>query len=575
MRRLLWPTLSLLLGAAAPSEPVRYRLAPELSGGAVTALRVEVRFRADPSGTTGFGWEDGWGGERALWRWARDLRVAGAGGVARDAGGHWRIAAPPGAELVVTYRIVSAYGHDPTAADSEQPRPVIRPGWFYAVGDALFGRPDNRGGAPATFAWVGAPRGLGFASDLEQLAGRGPGGGRPGTVADVLDSVVVGGRGLRIFPARDGSGVRVATIGRYAFRPAQLDGLARRVIAVERQFWRADRGAPFLVTAAPIAAAAAPVGFSGTGRGDGFALWIDRRAPLDRLAWLLAHEYFHTWNPGRLGARAADRPDQPAGFWFSEGFTDYYARALLVRAGLITPAGFAAQWTEMLLAYAGSPARDMPGARAAAAFWSDAAAQRLPYQRGALLAALWNARLRAASGGRSDLDTVMRAQLAAAGGSDRGDAIGLFRAVAARHGLRTDADEARYLARGERILLPPDTFGPCARVVTERRPAFARGFDADATARAGNVATGVDPASPAYAAGLRDGMRIVARLGGEPNDARVPYSLLVAAGGRRRAIRYLPQARAQVTVQRVEIEPRPGPACRLSLGGGASGRAAR
>ena len=112
---------------------------------------------------------------------------------------------------------------------------------------------------------------------------------RPGTVGDALESIVIGGHDLRTFPARDGSGVRVATIGSYAFTPEQLDGLARRVVAVERDFWRSDRGAPFLVTAAPIVGNPTMMSLGGTGRGDAFALWVDQRAPLDRMKWLTGH----------------------------------------------------------------------------------------------------------------------------------------------------------------------------------------------------------------------------------------------------------------------------------------------
>jgi hypothetical protein len=100
--------LAFLGGAAPPPDPVRYSLAPELSDGAITALKVEVRFRADPSGVTDFGWDDGWAGERKLWQWTRDFRVTGAAAVEKvGEDGHWRIRAAPDAELTATYRIVS------------------------------------------------------------------------------------------------------------------------------------------------------------------------------------------------------------------------------------------------------------------------------------------------------------------------------------------------------------------------------------------------------------------------------------------------------------------------------------
>jgi predicted metalloprotease with PDZ domain len=560
-------SVPLLGSAAAPSPtPVRYSLTPELSEGAITALKVEVRFRADPTGTTDFRWQDGWAGERRLWQWARDFRVAGATAVEANGDGQWRIQAAPGAELTATYRIVSAYDHDPTIEDTDQPKPVIRPRWFYAVGNALFGYPANRENAPAAFHWSGAPSGIGFASDLEHLAGPGREASRPGTVADALESIVIGGRDLRTFPSRDGSGVRVAVVGGYAFTPEELDSLARQVIGMERDFWRADRRAPFLVTAAPIVASPAAMSFGGTGRGDGFALWIDQRVPLDRMKWLLAHEYFHTWNAAQLGTMPEDRATRPAHYWFSEGFTDYYARALMVRAGLISPEEFAEQWNEMLAAYAGSPVRNMAGARVAAEFWNNEAVQKLPYQLGAMLAAMWNARLLATSRGRSNLDSLLKSQLSAAR-SSRQEATQLFRSLAARQGLDTRADEASYLARGETIMLPPNAFGPCATVVTERRPTFSRGFDAGATASAGNIVAGVDPALPAYAAGLRDGMKILARTEGETDNALVPYALLVEDQGQQRTIRYLPQGHGSVAVQQIRLATVASPTCRFTLGG--------
>ncbi len=568
MRYLSYTLAALLLSAATPRpapQPVRYTLATELAGDAITALRVQVRFRADLSGTTDIGWSDGWAGERKLWQWARDFKVTGATAVETNGDGHWRITAAPGAELMATYRIVSAYDHDPTVEDSDQPRPVIRPRWFYAVGNALFAYPSKHEDAPATFDWSSAT-GIGFASDLEHLAGRTRKASRPGTVADVLESIVIGGRDLRTFPAREGSAVRVATVGHYSFSPEQLDALARQVIGIERAFWRADGRAPFLVTAAPIVGSPTAMSFGGTGRGDAFALWIDQRAPLDRMKWLLAHEYFHTWNSALLGTMPDDRESRPSHYWFSEGFTDYYARALMVRAGVMSPAAFVAQWNEMLAAYAGSSARTMSGRQAAAAFWNDDAAQKLPYQRGALLAAMWNARLLTASRGTANLDAILHAQIAAARSSKAG-ATTLFRSLAARQGLDIGADEDRYLAKGEMILLPAHAFGPCATIVTEQRPSFSRGFDAEATASAGNVAKGVDPALPAYGAGLREGMKILARTEGEPDNAVVPYALLVEDGGKQRTIRYLPQGRDRVTVQQLRLVSPVGSTCPATLGG--------
>jgi predicted metalloprotease with PDZ domain len=208
----------------------------------------------------------------------------------------------------------------------------------------------------------------------------------------------------------------------------------------------------------------------------------------------------------------------------------------------------------------------MPGAQAAAAFWSNEATQKLPYQRGAMLAAIWNARLLAVSRGAVNLDTVLHAQITTAR-SSKEQATSLFQSLSRQKGLNIADDMARYLINGEPVLLPAGTFGPCAMIVTEQRPSFSRGFDADLTDNAGNVATAVDRLSPAYAAGLRDGMKILARTEGEPDNALVPYALLVEDKGKQRTIRYLPQGRERVAVQQIRITNAQSPECPRTLGG--------
>jgi predicted metalloprotease with PDZ domain len=558
----LMPAVLALADAADAATPVDYTLRPIFTGDALTALDVAVRFTGEADGSTAFGWVDHWSGEERLWQWIRDLRFEGARSAVDRGEGHWRIEAAPGATITAHYRIVSAYDHDPTVNDSEQAKPVIRPGWFYAVGEALFASPLDHSDAPAHFRWEGAPAGFDFASDLQHLGDGKHEASRPGTVSDALESIAIGGRDLHI--ATDpASQVRVASIGSYSFEPAALDDLAMHVIEVERHFWD-DRPSPFLVAAIPLVSMPQRLSYGGAGRGDAFALWIDRTAPLDAMKWLLAHEYFHSWNPAQLGGFADDDHAARAR-WFSEGFTDYYARALMVRSGMITPAEFVQQWNDMLIAYQTSPVKTLSGEETAARFWNDSAVQKLPYQRGAMLAALWNARLRGKTRGRVKLDDILHVQRRAAR-SSTADAAQLFPELASRYGLDVADDLTRFIDSGETIALPPDTFGPCATLTATPQPVFDRGFDSDATAKAG-VVVGVAPGSAAYEAGLRNGMKPIAREGGRLGDSTVPYVLRVDDGGGERTIRYLPAGKGTVRMQRVVLEPGAGPECGATLGG--------
>lgn len=543
MRR-LFPIVLLLLGAAPVPASVSYELAPEFADGAITALRVTARFVGDRDGVTTFDWIDSWAGERKLGQWSRDLAVTGATAIEPAPHGGRIIHAAPGAPITVTYRIVSAFAADPSVDDSRQPRPVVRPGWFYGVGESLFAIPEGRDAAPLLFSWTG-PAGIGFASDLEHRSSSPRRSGK--TLADLTESVVIGGRDLRVTAVTAGGApLRIATVGRYGFDIAAFDQLAAGVVDAERRFWGDTDRQPFLITMTPETSQPGRLSYSGTGRADAFALWMDQGAPLSNLAWLLGHEFFHSWNPRRLGALGSGEEEKRR-YWFSEGFTDFYARRLMLRAKLMTPDEFATSWNETLAAYAASPYRTASNAAAAAKFWDDRQAEKLPYQRGAMMAAWWDARARASGG----LDPILRDQRRHARG-DRA-VTELFATVAAAHGLDVRPDIARHLERGEAIVLPRDAFGACAAVETITRPVFARGYDSAATTKAGVVA-GVDPASPAYVAGLRDGMTLLKRTGGTPGDARVDYVLLVRDGGAERTITFKPAGRAMETLQQIVLD---------------------
>lgn len=550
MKFAVLPMMLALGGArAAADRSVAYELAPEVTAGAITALDVTIRLHADASGVTRLDWADRWAGDDKLGQWARTIRIEGGRSTTVAPNGGRIVRSAPGAPLVMRYRIVSAYAEDPSVDDSEQTRPVVRPGWFYSVGEALYARPADRDDAPARFSWKGPP-GIGFASDTEHATGLL---GRRLTVGGMLESIAIGGRALSVSTVTlNGAPVRIAHIGRFGFDVHAFDTAAQKVVAAERDFWGDASPGPFLITAIPLASRPGRMSYGGTGRGDAFATWIDRNADLPSLTWLLAHEYFHTWNSRQLGSM----PDakEAESYWMSEGFTDFYARRLMLRAGLWTPEKFAADWNEMLRAYAASAFRSVGNAATAAQFWSgDEAAQKIPYQRGAMLAALWDRQLRAR--GSSGLDTVLRAQRTRIAATAKPPELTkAFAAEMARFGIDIDPDVARYLTRGAPLVLPETTFGDCARLVTRDLPVFERGWDSEATAKRDNVFAGVDPSSNAYRAGLRDGMKFLRRAGGEPGDATIDYSLEVQDGPTKRTITFRPAGKATIPTQHLELD---------------------
>ena len=541
----------LAIGAANPaSDPtVAYELAPEMQGDAITALDVTIRLRADQSGTTTVDWINSWAGENKLGQWARDLSVDGGTSTTSAPNGGRIIRSAPGAPLTMHYRIVSAYAADPTVKDSEQARPVVRPDYFYSVGESLYARPVGRDDASASFVWSG-PKEIGFASDTQHSRGLG---NRPRAVGDILESIAIGGRDLSVTSVTlGGAPLRIAHIGKFGFDIAAFDETARKVVLVERDFWRDTESGPFLITAIPLASDPGQISFGGTGRSDAFATWIDHDAQLPSLTWLLAHEYFHSWNPRQLGRFPAKAASEA--YWLSEGFTDFYARRLMLRAGLWTPEKFVADWNEMLRAYAVSSFRATGNVEAAAKFWSgDYEAEKIPYQRGAMLAALWDRRLR--DRGKAGLDDVLRSQRdRTRAAKAMPDLTTAFIAEMGRAGLDIGPDVDLHLTKGEPIVLLENVFGNCARLTTADVPIFERGWNSGATAKAENVFVGVDPSSNAYAAGLRDGMKYLRRMAGEPGNSAIDYLMEVQDGSIKRTLSFRPAGKKSIRTQQIILD---------------------
>jgi predicted metalloprotease with PDZ domain len=553
------------LTAAVAAAPVAYRVTPVARDGRLDRLAVEVRLCGDADGETRLLLPDEWAGTPGLWQQVAGLEVEGATAVARDGDAARRLTHRPGAPLVVRYAVrpfapdsAPADTADPVGAPFDKARPVVRPGWFFFHGEGVFAVPEAREAAPARFAWGALPAGWRVASDLDHLAR-----GRAGTLGDVRESVALGAPDLRVETrVVDGAPVRVALRGAWTFADTALAGEVAALVRAQHRYW-GERPAPFLVAVAPLAppggARSGERHLYGSGRGDGFSVAATTNADVPGERRLLAHEMMHRWVPGALGGLpAAGGEAEARDYWFGEGFNDYLAARVLLRAGRWTPARAAADLDSTLRRLDASPARALPNAEAAARVWRDPDATRLPYDRGHLVAELLDARLRAQTGGRRGLDDVLAAQYRAARAGragrwpNRGSAAARF-PVVVRAVTGVDVSDAleRHVERGEPVVLPPTVLGGCARVAHVTAPAFDRGFDARATQAAGGVVAGVDSGSAAWAAGLRDGLRFVRRESGVPGDATVPYVLRVSDGAREWTLRYLPASARLVTRQQV------------------------
>jgi predicted metalloprotease with PDZ domain len=554
----------LLTAAKAPEDrPIHYKLTPLAPGGFGNALRVEMRFRGDADGETALLLPDEWGGSTSLWRHITDLEIRGG----KRLSGFY--AAPiihhrPGATIKVRYDIVSAWPDDP-GFEYEKARPLIRPRHFFAHGEGVFAAPHGRQEKDARFRWGKLPKGWTVASDLDHWEGK------ETTVANLVNSVVIGGRDLQVVERRVGrSPLRVAVAGKWTFTPDQLADMVEKVIVAENDFW-GEEPTPFLVAMAPLGDVPSGLSYTGTARTDAFSIASTSAFELKHATRFIGHEYMHSWVPIALGNMPED---EASDFWFSEGFNDYLASKVLLRSGLWTLEQWAADKNETLLRYGISPAKTIAARDVGARFWTDQPIQQVSYDRGHLLAAMLDAEIIDKTAGEQSIDTVLRAQKKAAEGSST-HASELFRTtLLEKTGIDAAALIERHARAGEALKLPAGLLGPCGTVTSEKRRAFDRGYDAQATRLAEGVITGVDPQGAAYAAGLRNGMKLIRRESGTVGDATVPLAYRVEDGGVEKLISFLPVGRTEHDVQQIVLNAGAEEetlACKARLGGGKKG----
>lgn len=528
----------LCVGAAAPPR-IDYELTPVLENGALRAVQIDLTFRGDGDGESDLRLPNSWGGQEELWRSVEALEIV-SGATMRDGEepSQRLLTHRPNARIHVRYRVIQDWEGAPRAELGNTYRATIQPTYFHLIGNAALVTPGDASlNAPVRVRVRGLPRGWVVASDLLY----------PGlTLERVWSSVIVAGD-FRIL--RDpASNVQLAIRGAWSFRDEQLLAQASGIIAGHRRFW-GDPASPYLVTVLQLTGPEGWLSVGGTGLDDAFAFFATPNAEQNTIIRTLAHESFHTWISPQVGGLPDD--DQPLQYWLSEGFTDFYTARMLVREGLWTPQQYADDLNEALLAYAQSPARTVPNARIAADFWTDRDVQRMPYLRGRFVAMIWDGRLR--QRGHSFDEVVHDMRRRASSGAEY--AVEVFGASASALGLDLGDDLETYVTNGEPILLPEALLAPCGRITTREAPNFHRGFDIQATQANNNIIAGVDPALPAYAAGLRDGMVLIRRDGGEIGNAELEIAYVVRDGDTERTIRYLPRGRGTFTTQRLELAP--------------------
>ncbi len=462
----------------------------------------------------------------------------------------------PSAKLSIRYVVRSAYDRDPDAAGGNvYEGAVVRPNWFASLGEFILVTPKGRESASASLRWKGWPKSWTLVASSD---------GHENTVDEVVGTSFLAGPKVQ-FRNRPivGGTLRFGSHGSIGF---DLDAYSDRVAAVvsaQRTFWGRSTG-DYTVTLLALAPSPNVSSTGGTGRTFGFVQYASPDIDQATVFRIIAHEHIHNWIPRQLGTMPEN---DSLAFWLSEGFTDFYTSRTLLRGDLWTQQQFIENFNLTLARLANSPARTYPNERIGQDFWSDAAVEQLPYDRGHLFAHLLDDTLkRAGKVGLDDVIFAMRDRWLAAPADAKPEIVANLLAALDSQGYDARPMLKRFIDEGAALELPSDLFGKCNPIAWVMLPVFDVGFDRGASAKAG-VFANVDPTGPAYAAGLRNGMKRIARLAGEEGNSAVPLSYKVQAGSVVRTLSWLPTGRQRVRTQQASSASPGDRGCATRLSG--------
>jgi len=400
-------TVAVAVPAVAGCKPepatgrfLAYTIQPVVTDAALS-LDVTVSFRLPGSRGTRLVLPSEWQGQKQLYKAIHDLEALSPRTVVRDGEtpSSRQITFSPGQVVRLRYRVAKDW--DGKIDSTSYFRVMLDHSYFQVTGRNFLVYPDlpDDEVLPIFLEWKSLPPEW---SVVDSLAGSSTCQSLSTRLIKLSNGLFVGGELRADKLTVEGELVYFVTRGRWEFADSAFENLAQKILATERDFWH-DTAIPCYVISL-LPSDDAPGNYGGTALEDSFALFMSPNATLDfSTKLLLAHEMFHSWNAGKLGEIRDETP-----YWFTEGFTEYYARLLLMRAGLISPEENARDIDSAYHEYIHSPVLHVTGKWAREQFFEDPNLQRLAYLRGDLLALRWDQLIRQRSAGEQSLDTAMR-----------------------------------------------------------------------------------------------------------------------------------------------------------------------
>jgi predicted metalloprotease with PDZ domain len=494
MRRML----SLLLAGAASiacaqchfaakgkARVVTYRFQPEVTTDGLV-MHVVLGFRASGSGVDTLIVPTTWAGETL--HAVTNLRAVSKGATLEDGADAETktVHAAAGRPVVVAYDLKKDWSG--RLVHPLQFHPVLMPTYFEFTGSNALVRLRLEDGATerANFDWEELPTAWTLATSFgtsEATTGRCQ--TFTGSWESVDDGLYAGGD-YRILHFNIGSKPAVLAVrGDWTFTDGEASAQIAKVVGTVRAFWHDDNFPYFLVSLKPYDQEHGSS--DGSAFTNAFWMYVSNKDSLGPLLPQLAHESFHAWNPMKMGRVPGSDAADAAIRWFREGPTDYYGHLLTYQAGESTAQSYVDWLNEDLRKFSTSDSE---------------------YVRGSVIALWLDGTIRRESNGQYSLDNVMFDMVRDAAQPYTPErilaTIGHYLSPASRAMLQHAVSDHADLPVPERL----PAVDICAHPSLKELPTFDPGLDLTQS-HARGVITGVVAEGPAYAAGLRDGQKLL------------------------------------------------------------------
>ncbi|MBK7932985.1 MAG: hypothetical protein IPK01_05695 [Acidobacteria bacterium] len=422
-----------------------------------------------------------------------------AGTTVQDAESSTERRVKPNSDGTVSLRYTLSY--DPKAMDASPYSPNTSAGHFHLAGcQYLLPIGDINQKVPYQIEIDGIPSGWKIYSTISANASKYS---VQSSYDDLSSSAIGGGANGHIFNTKKGR-VAVFAHGDLHIPRAKIYASIEQIIRAERAWFNDYEQPNYTIVLAPRSNVNA-----GYAPDNGFICFVDPKTKIEDLYVLVAHEFFHNWLPNKIEIIQDKKYSDVRLEWFSEGFTDYFARKILTEAKLMTADEIVTWVNQNTHNIADNPHRakgydELIDLGKTGKF--DGVAKKLAYFRGALIALNWDAQIRRSRKDK-DLGDLIRELYRLAAASKGNITEDTLVKIASENGVDAKGDIERYIMRGEPIV-PDERAIPRYRLHLIEKPSFEIGFSLEETRKAKKV-TAVNKNGPAYKAGLRDGMGFV------------------------------------------------------------------